>query len=283
MSGRWLKVNEAVFVRDLVRDYCKVCAALEEQRRRFEGDGTVSYAVLRDLLGESIRKGVFWRLKDTAHHLFRNAGGGEDTTVPEEDGLLLWQYASCRLPDGVARQDAVEAMLDWCVGYAFHECVKLKEDAFLQQHYANRYMEMRRGLRGADSLCAPLDPLTDQTRESIYRELRRILHVLGHGRLLCVRYLAAHGSNRHLARLLYVESALISRVFGEAWPALLDALYQGDKTRMYCLAARAFWEGGRAQEGLAVLAAAAPLDAEGEALREAMSAAALPPDAERDT
>lgn len=279
MGGRWLKANKAVFVRDLVRDYCKVCAALEDQRRRFNGDGTVSHAVLRDLLGESIRKGVFWRLKDTAHHLFRAAG------CPEGEGVELWQYASCRLPDGVARQDAVEAALDWCVGYAFHECVKLKEDAFLQQHYANRYVGMTREVHGAEALLAPLEQLTAQTRESICREIRRILHVLGHGRLLLVRYLAAHADNRHLARLLYSESSLIRGVFGEAWPALLEALYHGDMARMHRLAARAFWEGGRPREGLAVLdawAATHPLDDEDERLRLAMSVSPLPPDGERD-
>ena len=71
MSGRWLIANKDFFIRDLLRDYCRVCQALNEQDARFSGTGTISYAVLRDLLGEAMRKGVFWRLKDTAHHLFR--------------------------------------------------------------------------------------------------------------------------------------------------------------------------------------------------------------------
>jgi hypothetical protein len=278
VSGRWLEQNKAMFVRDLVRDYCNVCAALETQRQRFEGDGTISYAVLRDLLGESIRKGVFWRLKDTAHHLFRCTSA--QNTREDETTIVLWQYANSHLPDGESHLNAVEAMLDWCIGYAFHECVKLKEDAFLQQHYANRYTEMQRAAHNADNLFMPLDSLTAQTRESIHREIRRILHVLNHGLLLCVHYLAAHGSNKHLARFLYSEETLVRSVFGQTWPALIQALYQGDASRMYCLAATAYWEGGRVEKGLALLEKAEQhldLGTAGQCLKKAMRQSPLPP------
>lgn len=141
MSERWLLANRAFFVRDLVRDYCMVFRLLSDQRRRFERDGTVSYSALRDLLGEAMRKGVFWRLKDTAHHLFRNATRPASATV-EGQGIVLWQYAASPHPDGMAVQSPVEALIDWCVGYAFHECAKLKEDAFQGQHYANRLAQL---------------------------------------------------------------------------------------------------------------------------------------------
>ena len=78
MKGRWLLANRDFLVRDLVRDYCTVYHALAAQRRRFELDGAVSYTALRDLLGEAMRKGVFWRLKDTAHLLFRNSANHGD-------------------------------------------------------------------------------------------------------------------------------------------------------------------------------------------------------------
>ena len=129
MSERWLLARRAYFVRDLVRDYCTVYLGIEEQNRLFTRDGLVSYAALRDLLGEVNRKGVFWRLKDTAHHLFRQM-----VEQPAEDAILLWQYAGSAAPSGVTVQTPVEALLDWCIGYAFHECAKLREDAFQRQH-----------------------------------------------------------------------------------------------------------------------------------------------------
>ncbi|MDE7065584.1 MAG: hypothetical protein K2O70_08985 [Desulfovibrionaceae bacterium] len=250
MTGRWLTANKHIFVRDLVRDYCHVCAALDEQNRRFAQAGTISYAVLRDLLGEAIRKGVFWRLKDTAHHLFRTVS---DDVEDAGDGILLWQYSSEKTPDGLVHQNAIDAVLDWCIGYAFHECVKLKEDAFQHQHYANRLVQMSGRVGGYENTLLPLAPLVDQTRESTGRELKRILHVLDHGRALLVRYLQNHGDNRQLARFLVTEKALVRRAFGAQYAGLLEALYGADGERLYLLAAEACLEGGRPERALKIL------------------------------
>ena len=156
MNGRWLLANRDFLVRDLVRDYCTVYSLLADQRRRFDVDGAVSYTALRDLLGEAMRKGVFWRLKDTAHHLFRNSPGIEamapggmpplELPLPEEPAVengntaemaqitALRRHADNVLPGGAHAQKAFETLIDWCIGYAFHECAKLKEDAFQGQH-----------------------------------------------------------------------------------------------------------------------------------------------------
>lgn len=250
MTGRWLTANKRIFVRDLVRDYCQVCAALEEQNRRFSGAGTISYAVLRDLLGEAMRKGVFWRLKDTAHHLFRSVSDNPGDT---EDDILLWQYSSEKTPDGLVHQNPIEAVLDWCIGYAFHECVKLKEDAFQHQHYANRLVQMSGRVGGFENALLPLVPLVDQTWESTGRELKRILHVLDHGRALLVRYLQEHGDNLQLARFLVTEEELVRRAFGPQYKALLQSLYGADAARLYLLAAEACIEGGRPERALKIL------------------------------
>ena len=96
MPHTWIARDRAVLLRDFLRDYCQVYSVLEEQHRRFALSGTLSYAVLRDLVGGDGQNGLFWLLKDSAHHLFR---GDEENMA----GMLL----------------------DWAVGYAFHECIKL--------------------------------------------------------------------------------------------------------------------------------------------------------------
>ena len=165
MNGRWSPERKAFLVRDLVRDYCQVYEGLEEQRRRFDHEGAVSYSSIRDLLGEAMRKGVFWRLKDTAHHLFRNS----QSQTPDKDAILLWQYSGSRHPDGLVSQQPVEALIDWCVGYAFHECAKLREDAFQRQHYANRLAQLGRHQGVTAELYDPLRQLGEQTAESSAR------------------------------------------------------------------------------------------------------------------
>lgn len=267
MTGHWITANKAVFLRDLVRDYCHVSAALGAQHKRFVTSGTISYAVMRDLLGEAMRKGVFWRLKDTGHYLFRAAQQEASLT---DDSISLWQFSSGKNPDGMVQQNAIEAALDWIIGYAFHECVKLKEDAFQHQHYANRLIQMDalrkqaqldKSLTGEpssetalqiDALLPPLLPLTQQTLDSIGRELDRILLVLEYGRSLLITHLRQHRHNRHLARFLVAQEALARQAFGPQYESLISSLYPHSDQR-FILAAQAYLEGGRYQEVLTLL------------------------------
>ena len=261
MSDRWVPARREAFVRDFVRDYCQVFLILAEQARRFEHDGSMSYSGLRELMGEAMRKGVFWRLKDTAHHLFRaSPDAGETGTLPAD-----WRFAASPHPSGDARQRPVEALLDWCVGYAFHECAKLKEDAFQRQHYGNRLMQLGRSEGVCAAFHTPLADLADQTMDSANRELPRILHVLRHGLFLLLRYLEGQEDNTHLARWLVMEEARARAVFADLYDDLLSALYGSRPQRLYMLAAWDLLEAGRSEEARCMLECAARmgrLDAE---------------------
>ena len=285
MNGRWLLANRDFLVRDLVRDYCTVYSLLADQRRRFDVDGAVSYTALRDLLGEAMRKGVFWRLKDTSHLLFRNAPAHSDVApvdtpgpvCPSCDGktqdapnagqahgrepesaesaqvAALLRSANTLLPGGADGQRALEAIIDWCIGYAFHECVKLKEDAFQNQHYANRLAQVARHDGVTTDMYNPLRGLVGQTAESSSRELSRISHVLSHGLRMLAQYLAVEKHNTHLARWLASEELSARQAFGSNFVPMLDALYGPEHERLYLLAARDFLEAGRREPAIALL------------------------------
>ena len=276
MNGRWLLANRDFLVRDLVRDYCTVFSLLADQRRRFDVDGAVSYTALRDLLGEAMRKGVFWRLKDTAHHLFRNSPGIEavapggmpsldlplqedvstesDNAAEQEQIRALSRHADNVLPGGARAQKALEGLIDWCIGYAFHECAKLKEDAFQGQHYANRLIQISRIPAVTADMYNPLRGLGGQTSESSSRELSRIMHVLAHGLRLLASYLAVERHNAHLARWLASEEDFARRIFGQSYDHLLASLYGNDRERLYLMAARDFLHAGRREPARALLA-----------------------------
>jgi len=278
VNGRWLLANRDFLVRDLVRDYCTVYSLLADQRHRFDVDGAVSYTALRDLLGEAMRKGVFWRLKDTAHHLFRNSPGIEamapggmpplELPLPEEapgEGNssaeieqinALRRHADSLLPGGTHAQKALESLIDWCIGYAFHECAKLKEDAFQGQHYANRLIQISRRPGVTADMYNPLRGLGGQTSESSSRELSRIVHVLTHGLKLLTNYLAVERHNAHLARWLATEEDFARQVFGADYEHLLASLFGNDRERLYLLAARDFLNAGRQDPALTLLARA---------------------------
>lgn len=252
MNQAWLARRRPAFV----RDYCAAHAVLTAQLRRFERDGTVSHAIVRSLLGEAVSKGVLWRLKDTAHHLFRaavpcgEAPPGTGAAAPEERAFT-------------------GELIDWCVGFAFHECVKLREDAYQRQHYASRLLHLE-DLRQAAPECGmasltacdtatgpdalwPLAGLPRQTADSMERELRRILRVLDNGLALLTRYLAGERDNAPLARWLAVEEERAAAVFGARWPDLMAALCGEDGERLFLLAARDLLDVGRPETALALL------------------------------
>lgn len=288
MKGRWLLANRDFLMRDLVRDYCTVFQALSAQRQRFEQAGAVSYSALRDLLGEAMRKGVFWRLKDTSHLLFRNAPAHSDVAPVDTPGPAcqlcdckaqdapnagqahgldpepaqsaesaqveaLLRHANNLLPGGADGQHALEAIIDWCIGYAFHECVKLKEDAFQNQHYANRLAQVARHEGVTTDMYNPLRGLVGQTAESSSRELSRISHVLSHGLRMLAQYLVVERHNTHLARWLASEELSARQAFGPNYVPMLDALYGPEHERLYLLAARDFLEAGRREPAIALL------------------------------
>ncbi len=235
---------QAAFRRDLLRDFCLVNAALSGQRKRLGSGGSVSYHIFSELIGRGMLKGVFWRLKDTAHQLFRRNHESSDS------GPSFRGRYDTRMSGTLSEPD-VESMLDWCIGYAFHECVRLKESAYQNLHYTAK-------LAGAvnsmpSELIAPLVPLVEETEEILRCQLERTLGTLGHAGLLLIRYLGAHDENPYIARFLLEFETLATETFGERMDELLRALYGEQPERRYVLAARACLEGGRLDKAMAAL------------------------------
>ena len=145
-------------------------------------------------------------------------------------------------------------LLDWAVGYAFHECVKLMEDAFQYQHYRNRFLTFQERATTQEARAVDqLAPLLLQTHESASRELTRIIHTLFQCQELLIHYLAPYGASSQLARLLLEREELVRLVFGSAHQHLLEALYGQTQERMLLLAAEDFLDGGRPQSALDTL------------------------------
>ncbi len=257
MIGRWSLENTDSFVRDLIRDFCSVYAIVTEQEHRFARSRTISYAVLRDLLGEATHKGVFWRLKDTAHHLFRKkiALAQEcdklGLPVPHHHSKIYAKHTQKQpLNDQECSEILVESMLDWCIGYAFHECCKLKEDAFQRQHYSNRLLQIKNRAEHHMDIAEALMPYTAQTNESIERELERILGVLDQICQLLVKFLRKQEHNGPLALFLAKEEEFAKSTLQGHFDEFIKALYNGDIGNYYLLAVKTSLHGGHLQDAL---------------------------------
>ena len=233
MSKSWIKAKKNEFVRNMMREFCLATQALEEQFRFFDRYGRCRFDVIRDLLGEEMNKGLLWRLKDTAHHVFRNENGER----------LVGQF------------------LDWGMGYIFHETIKLKEDAYQQENYGPWFREMQSQELPAEEalICQELYQVVLQTRESMNREIKRIRFILFHCRRLFPVYLQHHRDNSLLARFLFEHNDLIRQVFEAHYEQLIDSIYGSDPALLYLLASRSLRQGGWAQEAREAVAEAVKL------------------------
>lgn len=236
MSKAWIRAKRGEFARDVIRDFCSASQRLEEQFVHFEASGQVSFEVLRNLVGEEMNKGLLWRLKDTAHHLFRRNPGER----------LLGKF------------------LDWSLGYIFHETMKLKEDAYQQQNYSPWFREL------ADSELPELERrfnnelllVLDQTHESINREITRIRFIVNHCLEMFPHYLSDHRENAMLARFLFDQNEQVRTVFKERYNDLIRTVYGDNPEHMYVLAAQSLRQGGWLGEAERALGEAEALNPE---------------------
>jgi len=225
MSKNWLLSKHDSFVRDVLRDFCQIASALEDHFSQYDATGSVSFHFFDDILGRQNSKGLLWRIKDTSHLLFRN----EERT----NFAILGEY------------------LDWALGYIFHECIKLKEDAYQQMNYKPRFKQLQQSISltpEEQHIGSELYEVIRQTSESIEREVRRIRFILFHCKRMFVLYLPLHHANPLLARFLYAQNDLLRHVFKSYADELLQAVYPDGIRRMYELAAQSLEEGGWTEE-----------------------------------
>lgn len=226
----WVKLNREAFERDVLRDFCLASDILRPQFARLESGAGISFPAFSNLVGEPSDKGLLWRLKDKAHQVFLKA----------------------------EQPPTVALLLDWTLGYIFHESLKLMEDAHQSQYYAPRLDALDAEKLGGElaDMTRALRLIQSQTQESIEREARRLQALLVHSRRLFCLYFADRADHRPLARFLYDNSDSVRRTFEGDHEWLLLAVYGQTPERMYLEAARSLLESARFMQAAEALAAA---------------------------
>jgi len=227
MSKAWIQAKHPEFVRDLFKFFCQSCEVLEQQFSSFDEDGTVSFETLKEIVGTEMDKGLLWRMKDTAHHVFRN----------DPHSQLGGQF------------------LDWAIGYIFHETIKLKEDAYQKQNYAPWFHKLNEeNLQQSEKdITTQLFQVLNQTEESMRREIDRIRFIMAKCRQLLPYYLHRYSDNELLARYIFSQNKLVMSVFAEDYDSLIHAIYQTKPERMYALASQSLRMGGWMDEAAEAL------------------------------
>ena len=222
MSKAWIQAKHPEFVRDLFKFFCQACEQLEQQFMQFDEDETVEFEFLKDLLGTEMDKGLLWRMKDTAHHVFRN----------DPHSQLGGKF------------------LDWALGYIFHETIKLKEDAYQKQNYAPWFHKLyEEDLNNSEKdITGQLFQILNQTEESMRREIDRIRFITAKCRQLLPYYLRRYSDNVLLARYIFSENELVRAIFKDEYTGLLLAIYGSEPERLFILASQSLRMGGWMEE-----------------------------------
>lgn len=227
MSKAWIQAKHPEFVRDLFKFFCQSCEQLEAQFLSFDQHREVEFDILKDLVGNEMDKGLLWRMKDTAHHVFRN----------DPHSQLGGQF------------------LDWAIGYIFHETIKFKEDAYQKQNYAPWFHELSEGsLDGSEKdITGQFFQILNQTEESMRREIDRIRFIMAKCRQLLPFYLQRYSDNVLLARYIFSQNELVRKVFREDYDGLVFAIYGTEPERMFLLASQSLRAGGWIEEAAEAL------------------------------
>lgn len=243
MHRKWLQDKHNELLVDLLKNYCTIHLTLRREFADYRQQQSISFETLSDLLGQEMNQGRLWRLKDTAHLLFRQ----------NADAPLCGIF------------------LDWAIGYIFHECMKLKEDAYQIQNYVPWFQEVQNDTRFQASertIGQRLFGLASQTIESMRREVNRIEYILDECRLILIHFLPQHRNNPLLARFIYDQENTLRDVFQEHYTPLLQAVYGEAQDDLYLLAAQSLREGGWLRRAQDAADKALDLNPEQEAIRQ---------------
>lgn len=244
MQG-WVHRNQEAFERDVLRDFCLASDQLFEQFSRFATTESVSFPVMKAMVGEPRDKGLLWRLKDKSHHIFRDQG----------------------------QSNPVGLLLDWTLGYIFHESLKLMEDAHQRQYYAPQLSSLTSNPLGAEvsGLAKALRAIQGETCESMRRESTRLETLMLYSRKLFCLYFARCSRHRPLARFLNDNAELVRRTFREDFDRLIASVYDNEPERLHIEAAYSLLESARlpaAAEAVEAALASNPASSEALALKE---------------
>ncbi|MDR1489642.1 MAG: hypothetical protein LBS65_04030 [Desulfovibrio sp.] len=244
---KWSTENTEALEGDILRDFCAASAILEEQFNRFAESGTLSDPILRAAVGKNWDKGLLWRLKDKTHNLVRR----------EENPSLA------------------VSLLDWSIGYIFHECLKLLESVHVDRHYAPRLKVFAQDHPDPETekLFSELAGIPEDIVLTMRISVLRIRSLEANARKFFCRHFAGRRDHLRLARFLHDENDLARSVFGDDYKIFIKSVYGDEEETLHIAAARSLMESARldrAREALEAALRIAPANREAMEMLKAL-------------
>jgi len=214
-ANRWVASRRHLFVRNLLKEFFETFDTFVRIYEHYISCDEASFEEIDRLVGTESRKGLLWQLKDSCHRLWRDADPKEDL-----HGRLL----------------------DWALGSLFHEAMKLKENAYMYQHYRPLAEELQVDQpAGSIRFCGVEGQrFIERTSREIRRQMENIASLFNRGSFLLRLMLVDQAGNPLLVRFLLEEEARLGVLWGESLDALFAEMYPLMPETGYCVAAASY-------------------------------------------
>jgi hypothetical protein len=211
----WFRERRSLLLRNLLKEFHGSYQSFQQLYSQYLLHQEVSFVEIEQLVGSEKRKGPWWRLKDDCHRLWREGDFSE-----ELNGRLL----------------------DWVMGSLFHEAMKLKENAYIRQHYRPLAERMVSKSGEGQLLICGLDfeRFMARTATEISRQMENLSSLLGRANYLLRLLVRDQSHNVILLRYLIENEQVVLQLWSESITELLEDIFPGTPEEGYCAAARSY-------------------------------------------
>jgi hypothetical protein len=238
-SNSWFEEKRSLLIRNLLKEFHGSYSSFLLLYDRYLVSSEVSFAEIEQLVGSESRKGPLWRLKDTCHRLWRQVDVQE-----EINGRLL----------------------DWVMGSLFHEAMKIKENAYIIQHYRPLAEKMTCPPDDGERIVCGMEfeRLILRTADESSRQMENLSLMLGRANYLLRLLMREQSHNVILLRYLIENEQVVIQLWSESLRELFQDMFSGAPEHGYCAAARSYLTDHWQEQALTAYAQALEINARSE-------------------
>ena len=220
MGNPWFEERKDLFFKDLFHNFLESKIFFDELHQYYKKNDTIPFEKMDYWVGNEIKKGPLWNLKDNCHKLFRKS----------ESKISLSEY-----------------LFDWTLGSIFHEGMKLKEDAYQLEVYLPTSDTIDKSEDGEEIEKVLKEYLTviDKASKNLDAELKSIHYLFSKAAERLKELLVNYAHNGLLMRFLLENTKLVDKAMGEnSFQEILSSLYPQQPEKIYFTAGKSYLQGG---------------------------------------
>jgi len=220
VENPWFEKRKDLFFKDLFHKFLESKIFFDDLYQYYKKNDTIPFEKMDYWVGNEIKKGPLWNLKDNSHRLFRKS----------EFKIRLSEY-----------------LFDWTLGSIFHESMKLKEDAYQLEVYMPTSDTIDKSENGEkiEKVLKEYFTVIDKASKNLDAELKSINYLFSKAAERLKELLVNYANNGLLIRFLLENKRLVDKALGKnSLQEILSSLYPQQPEKIYFTAGKSYMKGG---------------------------------------